>query len=470
VRKHSLILVLLPLALLGACGDDDEKQCTMETVGTTDGCEGGMICAEVEGGEPACFAPVEVWGKVFDVTDSAGIEGATIVGLDANGGARTTVARSKADGTYTLPVLMKRTSDGKWDAETITLRVSAGGYQSFALPPRTALPVDLGAAADQSGVWVVQNSATDVGLVPLSGAGSGLATIEGTVDAALPGGVLVVADQGGKAVATAVSDSAGSFVLFNVPRGSTSVEGYRAGLNVTPVTVDVNADLIKDVVLTTSATGLGTVTGTVQFVNAGSNVTTVLLVVESTFDEQAVHGEAPAGLRADNVTGSFSIKDVPPGKYVVLAAFENDGLVRDPDQTIGGTSLVYVTVPATGGSVALSEGFKITGALKVVSPGASGVEAISEAEPTFVWADDSSEDGYELRVYDALGNKVHENLNVPAVSGSANVSYTWAGASLTAGMIYQFRALSWRDKKGGGRTYISATEDLLGVFEYRPAK
>jgi len=194
-------------------------------------------------------------------------------------------------------------------------------------------------------------------------------------------------------------------------------------------------------------------------------------VVDSTFDEQAVRGESPAGLRADNVTGAFTIKDVPPGTYVVLAAFENDGLVRDPDQTIGGTAIVSVTVPAGGGTVPLSESFKITGALKVISPGASGIETISAAEPTFVWEDDSSEEGYELRVFDALGNKVHENLNVPSVSGGTNVSYTWAGAGLTAGMIYQFRALSWRAKKAGaGRTSISATEDLLGVFEYQPTK
>jgi hypothetical protein len=33
-------------------------------------------------------------------------------------------------------------------------------------------------------------------------------------------------------------------------------------------------------------------------------------------------------------------------------------------------------------------------------------------------------------------------------------------------MIYQFRATSWRSRTGGGRTYISATEDLRGVFLY----
>jgi hypothetical protein len=35
---------------------------------------------------------------------------------------------------------------------------------------------------------------------------------------------------------------------------------------------------------------------------------------------------------------------VPDGKYVALAAFENDGLVRDPDTSIGGTQIVHLTV------------------------------------------------------------------------------------------------------------------------------
>ncbi|MFT5356978.1 MAG: hypothetical protein ACI9KE_004205, partial [Polyangiales bacterium] len=37
--------------------------------------------------------------------------------------------------------------------------------------------------------------------------------------------------------------------------------------------------------------------------------------------------------------------------------------------------------------------------------------------------------------------------------------------SLEPGMVYQFRAYSWRER-GGGRTYISSTEDLLGVFMF----
>lgn len=460
-----LVSAILLLGLV-SCGDDDEKP-KLCTVGTSDGCENGQVCEEVEGATPACFAPVQVQGRVFDLVDNSNIEGATIVGLDVNGSARTTVTRSKSDGTYVLPVVMKRKTDGKWASESIALRVAAMGHQSFAIPPRTALPIDLATATDQSSVWVVKSSATDVGLVPLQGGSAGLATIEGKIDAAQPGGVLVVANMGSVAMATAVSGNDGKFVLFNLTKNQMVIEGYRSGLRVEPVTVDVNADSIKDVVLKTATDGLGKVTGSVQFVNAGANNTSVLLVVDSTFNEAAARGESPAGLRAANVSGAFTIKDVPPGKYVVLAAFENDKLVRDPDQTIGGTQLVRVTVPATGGDVPLSSSFKITGALSVVSPGANGIEAIDLAtNQSFVWADDSSEDGYEIRIFDALGNKIHENLNVPSVSGSANVTYTWNGATLQSGMIYQFRAVSFR-LKNNTRTYISATEDLLGVFEIK---
>ena len=84
----------------------------------------------------------------------------------------------------------------------------------------------------------------------------------------------------------------------------------------------------------------------------------------------------------------------------------------------------------------------------------------------FTWRDDSSEDGYELRVFDAFGRLVHEAPDVARVSGGAMVEYTWAGAALDAGTIYQFRVLSWRSRKGSeSRTYISATEDLRGTFQ-----
>ena len=188
----------------------------------------------------------------------------------------------------------------------------------------------------------------------------------------------------------------------------------------------------------------------------------MILVVASTFEPNAARGRAPAGLRAGDVSGAFTIEGVPPGRYVALAAFENDGLVRDPDTNIGGTDLVYVDVPEAGGRVSLPESFKVTGALTTISPGAETLEIVG-ATPTFTWADDSSEDGYDLRVFDAFGALTYEALGLPRVTGSSSVTHTYAGPALVPGMIYQFRVLSWRER--GGRTPISATEDLRGVFQ-----
>ena len=109
----------------------------------------------------------------------------------------------------------------------------------------------------------------------------------------------------------------------------------------------------------------------------------------------------------------------------------------------------------------LADSFKVTGALPVISPGKDMLEVVS-GTPDFKWGDDSSEDHYELRLFDAFGNKVWEDLAVPGVS-SGDVTATYAGPALQAGMIYQFRATSIKN----GGTAISATEDLKGVFVYK---
>src|SRR5439155_1171747 len=103
-----------------------------------------------------------------------------------------------------------------------------------------------------------------------------------------------------------------------------------------------------------------------------------------------------------NVSGAFTIDNVPEGTYKVLAAFENDGLVRDPDPNIAGTQIVTVKMPSPGMDVALGSSFKITEALQVFGPGAGDPEAVLTA-PTLRWADDSSEDFYTVVVYNAYG-------------------------------------------------------------------
>jgi hypothetical protein len=156
--------------------------------------------------------------------------------------------------------------------------------------------------------------------------------------------------------------------------------------------------------------------------------------------------------------------DVPPGRYAVLAAFENDRLVRDPDQSIAGTDVVFVDIDGSGTSVTLEQSFKITEALAVTAPSAEGVARLPAGNITLSFADDSSEDGYELRVYDAFGNLVKEENTLPRVTGKPTVDYQLDASQFAPGMLYQVRAWSFRESNGK-RSYISATEDLKGVFE-----
>ncbi|MFT3925980.1 MAG: carboxypeptidase-like regulatory domain-containing protein [Myxococcales bacterium] len=472
------------LALGSGCGKESDKPAAEEAgpvmcdPAMADACEQGLLCEEV-GEQHLCLPPVVVRGHVIEALNQAGIVGATVVGLDANGAARTRVSVSSVDGAYELPVSVKRNPDGSPTTDHITLRVAAADHQAFPTPPRLALAIeietaqaepvgDAGSPSTNAGIsdqvrWVVSNAATEVALIPLSEAQRGGTTVTGHVVAEDPGAVLVLAQAGDQVRSSAITDLDGAFTLFNVPVGASSLEGYRANIRVMPKAVTVPATGLTDVELQGTTGTLATVRGNINIVDAaGGGTTSVILVVASTFDADAARGEAPAGLRAGNVSSAFEIKGVPPGRYAVLAAFENDSLVRDPDEAIAGTDIAFVDVGST--DVNVDQGFKVTGALAVVGPGADKVESVPAGKINLRWADDSSEDGYELRVYDALGNQVFEKTDVARVTGTSTVSFELDASSYQPGMVYQFRVKSWREMKGN-RTYISATEDLRGVFE-----
>ncbi len=475
VVRRSAGIFIVSLGLLGACGGDDEDasectvgdnatcengtvckenesgtaQCVSCTVGADSACGEDMVCEEVVGGDPQCFAPIALKGHVFDVTDDSAIEGATLVAQDVNGVAVSEVAVTDAEGNYELQVPVPRDSDGTPQSTSYTLRADAQGYLTFPKAPRTALPIDVANAAD----GVVMSTATDVGLIPLDST-EGLGIVKGTVLADAPGGTLVV--SGG---VTALADHDGDYTLFNVPAGDALVQGFLRGVNLQSADAVVgDGETVTGVDLAVLDSPTHQVSGKVEIVNPGDGTdTSVILVVESTFDPDAIRGEAPPGLRVGDVSGEWNIDGVPDGSYVVLAAFENDFLVRDPDTSIGGTQIV--TIEVNGSDVVLDESFKITGSLEVESP---DKEQVVSGSPTFVFADDSGEDHYEIRVFDALGEMIWEKTDVPGVSGSATVEVPYEGPALESGMLYQFRAVSI--KQGG--TPLATTEDLRGVFQF----
>jgi hypothetical protein len=264
-------------------------------------------------------------------------------------------------------------------------------------------------------------------------------------------------------VLTATSDTDGAYEIFNLPAGTYTVSGYAAGVQLTPAMGTVTAGMrTTGIDLVANQKALNTVSGTLEIVNPMmGDDTTVVLVLEATFNDLLKRGEVPPGLRAPQAGGAriskdWSIPNVPDGRYVTLAAFENDFLVRDPDTNIGGTQINHIMVPGTPMPL---PGFKITGALATISPGANDVPDSVPGIPTFKWQDDSSEDKYTLDLFDQHGNQVWGPIDVPSVSGSSEVSMVYAGPALTPGTYYQFRATSW--KRG---VPLSQTEDLKGVF------
>jgi hypothetical protein len=448
------IAAVLALVVVG-CGGDD----TCDPVGNT-GCDDNQACERVQGGEPTCVAAVVVVGRVFDLETSSAVSGARIVALDANGAATSFVATSGSDGSYTLPIPVTRTSSGA-PAESfkITLRADANGYLTFPAGVRPALPFDISTAVLADGRYEIKSAVTDIGLLKLAAGGPAIGTIKGHVeDNATHASVLVVAEVNGVGY-TAIAGRNGEYTIFNVPAGAASVAAYARGHNYVGKTADVRAGATVEVDLDVSDAAASTVSGSVSIVNGQlGEATSVILVVESTFNATIARGEAPPGLRAPDpgtvpdVNGAFSISGVPAGRYVVLAAFENDNLVRD-ESGGGGTDIVHQEVLA-GQDVDVGDGFKVTGSVDIVGPGAMGPEMLTSA-PTFTWLDDSSEDRYGVTVFDSYGTVVWESGTPKSV-----VTLGYGGPALKPGMYYQFRVSSIKDPS----TVISRSEDLRGVF------
>jgi len=460
----------------GACGTPEGAACDPNSTV----CAGNMTCAEHEGGETMCRLPVNIKGMVFDAQTAAGIKAAQIVALDDRSTAITDVAESDAAGNYTLDVPVPRLADGTpIDSYIVTLRASARDYQTFPGGIRTALPIRSSDVQQESTEWLIKSALTDIALIGLPQDQRGRASISGTVKAGDPqsAGVLVVAESAtptaGEVRPAGVSDRGGVYTVFNVPDGPVKVKGYAADVQLTPVDTTVAGADVKNVDLLQSDAALGEIAGSVAIVNAfGGAVTSVVLVPTSTFNETFARGEVPRGLRTPltgppNVSGAWTITGVPDGTYKVLAAFENDQLVRDPDLNIAGTQIVEVTMLAPGTHMDVATSFKVTEALDVVGPGAEAAQEVT-APVTLEWADDSSEDKFEVVVFNALGDMVWCHADsvtcpagggaLPSVSGSPTVTVTYDGP-LDPGMYYQFRATSWR-----GTSPISSTEDLRGVF------
>jgi len=459
---------LFATPFLTGCGP---KECKVDDPSS---CDSGLACEAVAGQDkPACFAPVEIKGKVFDLSSSskAPIGGAQVTALDENGAPVSAVVTTPSDGTFTIQVPTPRAdSQGTPATHKVTLRAAAQDFTPFPSGIRTALPLDTHDANRPSNMlpYVLSGSVTDVGLAPLAAADKGRPKITGVVDVdATQKGVLVVAEQSGGAgsgaFASTVADSSGNFTLFNVVPVSYSVRGYSKGVNYTPVDVTVVAGTDNTGVhLVKATTSTATLASKVQIV-AGSGVTSIVLAVKATFNTTLARGEVVPGLRAPDpgtapsISGNFSIAGIPDGDYAVLAGFENDGEVRDPDTGISGTTIQFISV-RDGAVLVTPSGFKVTDAVVIVSPGAADApDDVTTLTPTFQWNAYSSAAFYDVELINSLGEIIWTKTGVTATQAA------YDGPALANGELYQWRATAYRTS-GGNAIPTSLTEDLKGVF------
>ena len=453
--------------------------------------DNGGVCNPLTTGEFACFDPVYLEGRVFDLEDDSNIGDAQVMAADGTGTVVSQVAVTAADGTYQLSVPVTRNPDGSLVSADFTLRVTAADYSPFPSGTRVAIPVSSTEAVfdDEAGEFVLSNGATDVALIGLET--TGLFSISGTVGGDSPSGALVVAEcpEGERPCPYAYADANGEYTIFNVADGTYDVMVYRQGLDIVTESVTIAGADLTDVGLEAGTNGLYTITGSINPVE-GAGATSVVLVPLGTFetvpitladgttvlDEVIVRGQVAQGLRAPepgmapNITGSYTIEGVPAGDYAVLAGFENDGVSRDPDFNQAGTEIAYISIPSdiTDGTTTLdvttvTDAFKVNPALEITGPGADGPTPItSGSDINFTWVDDSGESHYELFLIDSLGTVVWQATTV-----EQNIT-TWAydGPALEVGRYYQWRVLSIAATGGQTPTFfpIAASEDLRGVF------
>lgn len=479
-----LALGALAALALAACSDEDATTWLCD-VGAQTGCGAGQACEYVGSIGSACFAPIAITGVVLDASAVAttAVPGARVVALDANRAPVSTVAvAATVSGAYEIGVRAPRDLSGRPISTRVTLRADAQGFQTFPGGIRPALPIDLSTAVPMGGGrFVVASPLTVVQLLPIAGGGG--ASISGTV-ARVPGiapPLVVAAPVGAGTVSTGIADRDGSYAIFNLaPDASYVVTAYARGANhpgiaTGPLVAGPNPG--KNVGAPSPTAPGASLDGNLIFNNGASPPMQVTLVVEATYVTTLDRGESPPGLTVDVLPGAggYRVSGVPDGRYVVLAAFGHDGKVRDVS---GGGNTEAPRVTVSGGTLQGSPpGFKIKPAVELLTIGgaAVGVEpvvAVSSATPRFTWATGSAYSSaatYRVLVFDAFGKQVW-SVDLPA----ANEAVDYAGAALQERMVYQLRILALSETPAELAadpltvTQLSQTEDVLGVFTYRP--
>ena len=285
--------------------------------------------------------------------------------------------------------------------------------------------------------------------------------------------VLIIAEETNGSMYSTVTGPDGYFVLFNLPYGGYSLLAYKAGYeaeNAIEKVLSSSAPSASATITLKEVSG-ATLQGRVTFLASENSVVDISLVDPATFS-------AVPGLSTFSDTSGldYEINNIPSGTFLAWASFMNDGYVMDPDWIFKNPGVLNVSF-SEGDTLDLN--FSVTDAVIINSPTNppdSIYSVIADSTtPTFNWEEYPSAKEYIIEVRRMSGEIIWGGFNPDGSinhhkidAQTSNVLFDFDGTAsetLQPGEIYQWKIYADNDRADGVQSLISASEDLLGIFE-----
>ncbi|WP_017730856.1 MSCRAMM family protein [Nafulsella turpanensis] len=418
--KKSLLFLTLLLVTAWGCSKEDEEPAT------------GVL-----------------YGTVTDAATTSVLENVRIIVFESNSNNPVASTTTGADGAYSAELL----------PGSYYLKLYRQGYDH--VPPRNISPIPFTVS---KGMELDKPVSMNLSEVENGG------YIHGKVVEAEKGvpGVLVVGVKDGKGY-SAVSDAAGEFFLYNLPAGSYTLKGWRAGYESEQASVNVTTGQGAEQIVNLSKGAAGSVSGTLSFL--ASTAVEVDVALTHPLTEEAVPG------LQTKTSANYTIENVPAGTFLARATYQNDQRVVDPDWIVKfGEPLVEVS------NGAVSRDFSLTNSVSLIDPTNPSTSTIpltvSGTNPTFSWTPYSSASDYVIEVSDANGNVIWggfdysqdvlvKKVSIPSSQTSVEFNFDQtASKNLEAGKVYRWKIYASKDDKqaAAGWKLISVSEDQLGLI------
>lgn len=347
------------------------------------------------------------------------------------------------------------------------LKVSAQNYKSS--PPPNGAPVPFQVGNSGSVTYHSVTLKKDLTAVDCG-------TISGYVKSAAGDfivGCLVVGIRSSDSITVSgISGPDGFYILYNVPAGSYDMEGHLEGWHQeTPVTgVQVTSQTVTpDVNIQMTANYGGYLTGRITFLASQNSL------IDVTLAHPVSLGSIPGLNTMMNTDLNYRIDSIPPGTYIPWASYRNDGYVMDPDW-IRKFGLPLITF--LPGDTEKEQNFSVTDAVPIISPTNHPDTLVPiyifDRTPTFKWEIYPSTHEYIVGVYNTYGdliwggydadnNVLHPQLDSKTDSVVFNFDSS-AVEPIRWGHTYRWKVWADKDAAVGVQQFISASEDLMGMF------